>query len=73
VRTLHVIQDGLEVEIDDDVVRELKEGQDMRLEVETMEQQGPSKREWEMSVDGLAGQDPAKSTIAGGIVLRLKF
>lgn len=33
VRTLHVLERGLEVEMDDDVIRELGEGQDMELEV----------------------------------------
>ncbi|KAK4078032.1 hypothetical protein Purlil1_12096 [Purpureocillium lilacinum] len=73
VRTLHVTQDGLEVEIDDDVVRELKEGQDMRLEVQVMEKQGPSEHKWDMPVDSLAGGYPTKLATAGGIVLRLKF
>ncbi|KAK4069998.1 transcriptional regulator family: CP2 [Purpureocillium lilacinum] len=66
-RTLCVIEDGWEVEIDDDVVRELGEGQTMRLEVETTEQQRPSKRA-KMPVDGLAEDDAA-----GGLVLRLRL
>lgn len=48
-RTLHIIHDRLEVEMDDDVVRELKEGQDMKLEVQKISE--PVKREWEMAVD----------------------
>ncbi|KAG7119146.1 Grainyhead-like protein 2 like [Verticillium longisporum] len=53
LRTIHVLQQGLEVEIDDDVIQELKEGQDMTLEVVEI---GPEaavqvKREWEMAVD----------------------
>ncbi|PFH55187.1 hypothetical protein XA68_10488 [Ophiocordyceps unilateralis] len=35
-RTTRLVQGGLEVEVDDDVVRELKEGQDMRLRVDEM-------------------------------------
>lgn len=35
-RTTRLVQGGLEVEMDDDVVRELKEGQDMRLQVDEM-------------------------------------
>ncbi|KAK4071321.1 transcriptional regulator family: CP2 [Purpureocillium lilacinum] len=65
--TSYVIQDGLEAEIDDDVVRELGEGQQTRLEVETTEQQRPSKGA-KKSVDGLA-----EDGVAGGLVLRLKF
>ncbi len=65
--TLYVIQDGLEVEINDDVVRELGEGQQMRLEVETTEQQRPSKGA-KKSVDG-----SAEDGVAGGLVLRLKY
>ena len=50
LRTIHSIQNGLEVEMDDDVVQELKEGQDMTLEIQ--EVTGPAvKREWEMAVD----------------------
>ncbi|GJN87004.1 hypothetical protein PLIIFM63780_010586 [Purpureocillium lilacinum] len=73
MRTLHATQDGLDVEIDDDVVCELKEGQAMRLEVEVMEKQGPSQHKWDMLVDSLAGGYPTKLATAGGIVLRLKF
>jgi hypothetical protein len=51
---------GLEVGVDDDVIRELAEGQDMGLEVvrlgtqkdrEREREKGKVKREWEMSVD----------------------
>ena len=56
-RTLHAIHDGLEVEIDDDVVRELKEGQDMKLEIQKVSE--PVKREWEMAVDS---NDPVDET-----------
>lgn len=77
-RTVHVIKDGLEVELDDDVVRELKEGQDMELEVrDIIDQPMPAKREWEMSMDFKLDKDetlqqaplPAKS----GISLCLMF
>lgn len=48
-RTVHVLPRGLEVEVDDDIVRELPEGQDMILEVK--EANMPMKREWEMTID----------------------
>lgn len=48
-RTLRVVRRGLEVEVDDDVIRELPEGQDMILEI--TEVNSPSKRDWEMAVD----------------------
>ncbi|KAI8631828.1 CP2 transcription factor-domain-containing protein [Xylariaceae sp. FL1651] len=52
-RAIHVLDSGLEVEIDDDVIRELSEGQVMDLEVAEVELNVPQpKREWElMAVD----------------------
>ncbi|KAI0154702.1 CP2 transcription factor-domain-containing protein [Xylariaceae sp. FL1272] len=48
-RAVHVLDSGLEVEIDDDVIRELSEGQDMLLAVAETEQTiAQPKREWEM-------------------------
>ncbi|KAH7325066.1 CP2 transcription factor-domain-containing protein [Stachybotrys elegans] len=76
IKTIHVLQSGLEVEVDDDVVRELKEGQDIILEVEeTTEQAPPLKREWEMSLDthDTPGSDEAGSTTRNGLSLRLIF
>lgn len=72
-RVLHVTGGGLEVEMDDDVLRELKEGQDMELTVEEVKP-SPTKREWEMSVDStehLAPDESAPET--GGLILRLTF
>jgi hypothetical protein len=53
LRILRVLDRGLQVEMDDDVVREMSEGQDIILEIaEVQNDQPPSlKREWEMSVD----------------------
>ncbi|KAK5662587.1 hypothetical protein OQA88_8501 [Cercophora sp. LCS_1] len=48
-RALRVVRRGLEVEVDDDVIRELPEGQDMILEI--TEVNSPLKRDWEMAVD----------------------
>ncbi|EMR80674.1 hypothetical protein ACHAO1_010955 [Botrytis cinerea] len=47
-RTIHVLENGLQVEMDDDVIRELSEGQDFILEVQNS--QAPVKREWEMEL-----------------------
>jgi hypothetical protein len=48
-RTLRVLERGVQVEVDDDVIRELNEGQDIVMEI--TEIQIPIKREWEMSLD----------------------
>ena len=50
-KTVHVLESGLEIEMDDDVIRELKEGQDMRLEVEEHQTKPLVKREWDMPLD----------------------
>ena len=71
-RTVHVLQRGLEVEMDDDVIRELSEGQDMRLEVVELDASGsPTKREWEMALDGPSEHDAG--AVASGYELRLSF
>ncbi|KAI9147832.1 Grainyhead-like protein [Paramyrothecium foliicola] len=71
-RTVHALHSGLEVEMDDDVVRELREGQDMTLEIEeTVEQQ--LKREWEMSVDAAEESPDSAGSPISSITLRLTF
>ena len=85
-RTVHVLQRGLEVEMDDDVIAELSEGQDMILEIaELAAASSQPKREWEMAIDlpGAGDAPPApaaasqgggsSSSSAGGIELRLSF
>ncbi|UPK90285.1 hypothetical protein LCI18_001220 [Fusarium solani-melongenae] len=75
LRTIHTIQNGLEVEMDDDVIQELKEGQDMTLEIEeVIGQPGAVKREWEMAVDS-ANDSPETSNdkATSGYILRLSF
>ncbi|KAL1891176.1 hypothetical protein Sste5346_007809 [Sporothrix stenoceras] len=61
VRTVRVLPQGLEVELDDDAVAELPEGQDMVLDVtehpvSTLQENDAHaqavKKEWEMAVDG---------------------
>ncbi|KID92482.1 CP2 transcription factor [Metarhizium guizhouense ARSEF 977] len=74
LRSLRVIQGGLEVEMDDDVIRELREGQDMRLEIEeVIEQSTQTKREWEMSLDETGADSDDVAPLAKGFVLRLTF
>ncbi|KAL2694561.1 hypothetical protein Neosp_001146 [[Neocosmospora] mangrovei] len=75
LRTIHTIQNGLEVEMDDDVVRELKEGQDMTLEIEeVIGQPGAVKREWEMAVDSADNSpDSSNDKATSGYILRLTF
>jgi hypothetical protein len=75
LRTTHVLQRGLEVEMDDDVIQELKEGQDMILQITEV---GPdtshTKREWEMAVDtSEADLSGTHSVAQAGYELRLTF
>ncbi|KAH8888609.1 hypothetical protein GQ53DRAFT_243055 [Thozetella sp. PMI_491] len=72
VRTVHVLQRGLEVALDDDVIRELSEGQDMKLEVVEVSSSGsPVKREWEMALD--APTEAGTSASPRGYEFRLAF
>jgi hypothetical protein len=61
LRTLHVRDRGLQVKMDDDVIRELAEGQDLIMEI-TEVQNSPVKREWEMAVDVAVDSDFATGT-----------
>lgn len=73
IQTTRIIHDGLEVEVDDDVVRELKEGQDMRLEVvEDGIQRLQAKRKWD-SISTEGQQQDNVGTRVAGLVLRLRF
>lgn len=54
VSMTRVMPGGMEVELDDDVVREAKEGQDMVLEV--VETGNAVKTEWEMMIDAGDGE-----------------
>lgn len=76
LRTIHVLQRGLEVEMDDDVIRELSEGLDMILEItEVGASASPSKREWEMAVDapGENEEPTTHAALQGGYEFRLTF
>jgi hypothetical protein len=77
LRTIHVLESGLEVQLDDDVIRELKEGQDMELDIaELVPEPVPAKREWEMAVDATEGEATLPSQITttqAGYQLRLTF
>ena len=75
-RTVRVVEPrGLEVEVDDDVVRELSEGLDMTLEIVEVGKPGGVKREWKMVVDALGESDlpSPSSTTQGPVELRLRF
>ena len=80
VRVVHVLGSGLSVEpveVDDDVIREMPEGQDMTLDVAEVETSVPQpKREWEMAVDS-ADEGEASSAHSvlrtSGYELRLTF
>lgn len=54
VRTLRVLPRGLEVEVDDDVIREMAEGQDITMEIVKIDS---VKREWDMNVDVVVDSD----------------
>jgi hypothetical protein len=59
-RTVRVVRRGVEVEVDDDMIRELPEGQDMTLEI--VELNSAMKREWEMSIDAPGEQEMVSPT-----------
>lgn len=64
-KVVHTLASGLEVEMDDDVIRELTEGQDMTLDiVEQAPSKEPIKREWEMSLDDAPGDEDDSATTA---------
>lgn len=82
MRVSRVLDRGLQVEVDDDVIHELPEGQDLVMEVVEMHNDPSTalqpKREWEMAVDSVAVDS---DTISGtqhvvqteGYELRLMF
>jgi hypothetical protein len=59
LRVIHVLDRGLQVEIDDDVIRELAEGQDLIMEISEIQNERlqPTKREWDMAVDVAVDSD----------------
>lgn len=63
-RTIRVLTNGLEVEMDNDVIRELKEGQDMRMEIEDSAS---------TKIEGSMDIDTEQDKTSGGVVLRLTF
>jgi hypothetical protein len=76
VRTVHVLQRGLEVEMDDDVIQELGEGQDMILTVAEVNSAPSVKRDWEMVVDAISEGESSVSPPAmpqTGYELKLTF
>lgn len=77
LRILHVLDRGLEVELDDDVIRELSEGQDLIMEVAQVKNQSPAKREWDMSMDIVVDSDNVAGTQnvvqTDGYEIRLMF
>jgi len=77
-RVVHVLESGLEVEMDDDVISELSEGQDMMFEAAEVDMNAPqAKREWEpMAVDvpeGDKGPGPGAYHTKPGYELRFTF
>lgn len=75
LRTLRILDRGLQVEVDDDVIREMSEGQDLVLEISKYQAAAPiAKREWEMAVDAI-DSDSSTQHVAptSGYELRLIF
>ena len=73
-RMIRVLPSGVEVEIDDDVIREVDEGQDMIMEMTEVDNGAPLKTEWEMMVD--TGDDDTGTSqhqIRQGYELRFLF
>lgn len=79
LRTLHVLDRGLQVEMDDDVIRELAEGQDLIMEIAEVHntRSSQTKREWDMAVDVVVDSDNPSGTQtvvqSEGYELRLMF
>ncbi|KAH8668852.1 CP2 transcription factor [Xylariales sp. PMI_506] len=76
-RVVHTLESGLQVEIDDDVIQALSEGQDMILDIAEVETAVPQpKREWEMVVDAPEGETSSAHSVLRttlGYELRLTF
>lgn len=76
-RTVHLKKTGLEILVDDDVVRELPEGQDMFVEVSEIKTESlPRKREWDSGpndtqVDG--DILPSSNMSSSRLELKLRF
>ncbi|KAI1648408.1 CP2 transcription factor-domain-containing protein [Daldinia loculata] len=78
VRVVHVLESGLEVEVDDDVIQAVSEGQDMTLDVAEVDRSIPQpKREWEMvavdAPDGDRASTHSAFRTTTGYELRLTF
>ena len=76
-KTIHTKLNGLSVLVDDDVVRELPEGQDMLVEVSPIKAESlPSKREWDSGPNDtqVDGDLPTLSDVnSAGLELKLIF
>lgn len=78
VRVVRVLGSGLEVEVDDDVIQAVSEGQDMTLEIAEVDRSVPQlKREWELMAADAPGGDRESAHSAfrttTGYELRLTF
>ncbi|KAI0107407.1 CP2 transcription factor [Hypoxylon sp. NC0597] len=78
VRVVRILESGLKVEVDDDVIQAMSEGQDMTLEIAEVDRSVPQpKREWEMmAVDGPEGDRNSTHSAfrtTTGYELRLTF
>ncbi|KOS17506.1 Grainyhead-like protein 2 -like protein [Escovopsis weberi] len=80
IHTTRTTKSGLEIEVDDDMVQAINEGQDMELRILQAPEQQMIKEEWEMVVDGDEDKGDAWSPPPGtrrsstpGLVLKLVF
>ncbi|TAQ83173.1 hypothetical protein B7494_g8503 [Chlorociboria aeruginascens] len=77
IRTLHVLKQGVEVEMDDEVIRELAEGQDIVMEISEVNNSTLNvKHDWDMSVDAAVDSDAGATQHVvhiHGYELRLMF
>ncbi|PKS13010.1 hypothetical protein jhhlp_000351 [Lomentospora prolificans] len=73
-RLIRVMPNGIEVEVDDDLIREVAEGQDMIMEVTELNNGAPVKSEWEMMIDtGDNEVDGSQHPKQRGYELKLHF
>ena len=73
-RTIHVLPHGLEVEMDEDVIQALPEGQDMVLQIRELSPTSPEpKSEWDMVFDISPGNSASNAATPVGYELLLFY
>jgi hypothetical protein len=72
LQVINVNQNGLKIQVDDDVVREVPEGQVMILEFSRITEP-PVRGEWDEAVDGISSSGVLGVTQSEGYLLKLIF